>query len=118
MMARTVLGAILLALVTITAAVAGTFQDCMAALGRDDYATAARILLPLAEGGDARAQATLGYMSPTATACRRITSNPRFGIAARASRAIPMRSTGSGLCRRKARACGRIMSKPTTGAFW
>jgi TPR repeat protein len=62
MTVRMMFGAILLALAAIAPAVAGTLQDGMAALGRDDDVTAARILLPLAEGGDARAQAALGYM--------------------------------------------------------
>jgi TPR repeat protein len=62
MTARTIIGAILLALVAVTPAAAGTFESGVTALGREDYATAARTLRPLAEGGDARAQAILGYM--------------------------------------------------------
>ena len=59
---RTVLGAVLLALVAITPAVAGGFENGTAALARRDYVTAARMLWPLAQNGDARAQASLGYM--------------------------------------------------------
>jgi hypothetical protein len=62
MMLRTILGAILLALVAIIPAAAGSFQNGMAAFHRDDYLAAARIFGPLAEAGDARAQAILGYM--------------------------------------------------------
>jgi TPR repeat protein len=65
MTARTILGAVLFALVTIAPAGAGTFQNGMAALGRHDYVVAARILWPLAEAGDARAQGVLGYMFAT-----------------------------------------------------
>jgi len=62
MTARTILAAALLALAAATPAAAGTFQNGMAALGRDDYFTAARALWPRADAGDARAQAILGYM--------------------------------------------------------
>jgi TPR repeat protein len=62
MTARTLLAAALLALVAITPAAAGAYQSGMAALGRDDYVAAARLFWPLAQAGDARAQAILGYM--------------------------------------------------------
>jgi uncharacterized protein len=62
MTARVTLGAILLAMVAVAPATAGPYQDGMAALGRNDYVTAARILGPLARYGDARAQALLGFM--------------------------------------------------------
>src|ERR1700722_327070 len=65
MRARTVLGAALLALAAIGPAAAGTVRNGMAAVGRDDYVTAARTFGPLAEAGDARAQAALGYMFAT-----------------------------------------------------
>jgi TPR repeat protein len=61
MTARTILAAALLALVAVTPA-AGSFQNGMAAFNREDYAAAGRALWPLAESGDARAQAILGYM--------------------------------------------------------
>jgi TPR repeat protein len=62
MTARTILGVALLALVAIAPAAAGTFQNGMAALARDDYVSAGRAFWPLAQAGDARAQAILGYM--------------------------------------------------------
>jgi hypothetical protein len=62
MTVRTIFRAVFLALVAITPATAGTFQNGMAAVGREDYVTAARELWPLANGGDARAQAILGFM--------------------------------------------------------
>ena len=62
MTVRTIIGAVLLALVANTPAAAGTFQSGMAAFSRDDYVTAGRAFWPLAEGGDARAQAILGFM--------------------------------------------------------
>jgi hypothetical protein len=65
MMVRTILGASLLGLVAITPATAASFQSGMAAFHRNDYAAAVRTLLPLAESGDARAQAILGYMFAT-----------------------------------------------------
>src|SRR2546430_310995 len=39
-----------------------TYQEARAALQKRDFATAAKILRPLAEGGMARAQSTLGGM--------------------------------------------------------
>lgn len=65
MTARTILGAVLLTLVAIGPAAAETFQNGMAAFGRDDYVAAARTFWPLAVAGDARAQAMLGYMFAT-----------------------------------------------------
>jgi uncharacterized protein len=65
MMPRTMLGAVLLALVAITPATAGSFQTGMAAYHRDDYMAAVRTFWPLAEAGDARAQAILGFMFAT-----------------------------------------------------
>ena len=45
------------------AAVAGPFEDGEAAYQRNDYATALRLWLPLAEKGNARAEIELGAMS-------------------------------------------------------
>jgi TPR repeat protein len=52
--------AIILVLASATAAVAGPFDDANAAIKRRDYATALRIIRPLAERGDANAQYNLG----------------------------------------------------------
>jgi hypothetical protein len=65
MAARTILGAVLLAFIAITPAMAGAYQNGLAALARQDYVTAGRLLLPLAEAGDAGAQAAMGYMFAT-----------------------------------------------------
>jgi hypothetical protein len=65
MMVRTIVGAALLALVAVAPVAAASFQSGMAAFHRDDYAAAARTFGPLAEAGDARAQAILGYMFAT-----------------------------------------------------
>jgi len=43
-------------------AIAGQFEDAKVAYDRDDYATAIRLLRPLAEQGDAKAQFALGRM--------------------------------------------------------
>ena len=43
-------------------AVAGPFEDAEAAYQKGDYATALRLWRPLAEQGNSRAQANLGYM--------------------------------------------------------
>jgi hypothetical protein len=62
MMVRTIVGAALLAFVAVAPVAAASFQSGIAAFHREDYAAAVRILGPLAEAGDARAQAILGYM--------------------------------------------------------
>ena len=51
-------------------AVAGPFEDGLAAHGKGDYATALRLWRPLAEQGNARAQYNLGLMYDTAGACQ------------------------------------------------
>jgi len=57
---RTIVTAMFLALAG--AAAAGPFDDAGAAFNRGDYATALQLWRPLAEDGDAKAQATLGVM--------------------------------------------------------
>jgi hypothetical protein len=52
--------AIILALSVIAPAAAGPLDDADAAIKRRDYATAARLIRPLAEQGDASAQYNLG----------------------------------------------------------
>jgi TPR repeat protein len=47
------------------AAVAGPFEDAVTAYVKGDYATALRLLRPLADQGDARAQYTLGFLYRT-----------------------------------------------------
>ena len=44
------------------AAIAGDYEDGVVAYGKGDFATALRLLTPLAEQGDAKAQVILGYM--------------------------------------------------------
>jgi uncharacterized protein len=61
MIRRFLMAALLIALGLVPTQ-AATFRDGLAALGRHDDAAAARILVPLAERGDPRAQAVLGYM--------------------------------------------------------
>jgi len=57
-----VLCALFLALVAACPAMAGPSEDGIAAFRRQDYATAVAKFAPLAERGDARAQAYLGFM--------------------------------------------------------
>ena len=45
-----------------TQAIAGSFEDSVAAYERGDYATALQLLRPLAERGDAAAQLNLGII--------------------------------------------------------
>ena len=59
---RAVLAAWLIAAVLAGTAVAGPFEDAASAFDRGDYATAARLLRPLADQGHARAQYNLGVM--------------------------------------------------------
>ena len=59
---RFILGLAALAIVAIGPAHAGSYRAALAALTHHDDAAAAAIIVPLAEGGDARAQALLAYM--------------------------------------------------------
>jgi hypothetical protein len=58
-------GAILFAVSAVGSAHANSLQRGAAAFSREDYVTAARILTPLAERGNASAQARLGFMYAT-----------------------------------------------------
>jgi TPR repeat protein len=60
--ARTVIGAVAIALSVGTLAHANSLTGGTAAFGREDYVTAARLLGPLAERGVATAQTHLGFM--------------------------------------------------------
>src|SRR5262245_43016996 len=62
MSTRVMFTAVLCALALIGPAQAERFQEGTVALRRHDYPTAALIFRPLAEHGDARAQALLGFM--------------------------------------------------------
>ncbi len=59
---KTLLAGCVLALAVFGGASAGPLEDARAAYQRGDYATAMRLLLPLAEQGDAGAQTDLGWM--------------------------------------------------------
>jgi hypothetical protein len=59
---RTPLAAVILTLCFAAPAVAGPLEDAFDAFGKRDYATALRLLRPLADRGDATAQNQLGLM--------------------------------------------------------
>jgi TPR repeat protein len=61
-LASTLLSAIIFAIVLAHTAIAGSHEDAMAAYERQDYATAMRLLRPLAEQGSADAQDVVGVM--------------------------------------------------------
>ena len=56
------LAAIILVLSFAAPVAAGPYEDAVAAFGRGDYATALRLIRPLADQGNARAQSDLGVM--------------------------------------------------------
>jgi len=58
--AWTLLGTIIFAIAVVNTANAGSLEDAIAANARGDYATAMRLLRPLAEQGNANAQESLG----------------------------------------------------------
>jgi TPR repeat protein len=60
--AWTLLGAIIFAIAMGNTASAGSYEEAIAAYERQDYVAAMRLLLPLAEQGDANAQERLGHM--------------------------------------------------------
>jgi TPR repeat protein len=57
-----VLAAVISMSSTMTPVLAGPFEDAIAAYNRHDYASALQLLRPLAESGNVRAQALLGFM--------------------------------------------------------
>jgi TPR repeat protein len=59
---RTLIDALLAALVVVSTAAAGPLEDARAAYQRGDYATAMRIYRPLADHDNAEAQSWLGFM--------------------------------------------------------
>lgn len=59
---RTFLTGVLLSLLLMDPAVAGAYEDGLISYYLGDYKTAYSLLRPLAEQGDARAQAKLGHM--------------------------------------------------------
>jgi TPR repeat protein len=61
-MLKGVLAGLIVAIVMTSAAIAGPFQDGLAAAERGDYATARELWRPLAEQGNAPAQFNLGLM--------------------------------------------------------
>src|ERR1700738_1019849 len=58
----TLVGVIMLAFAVVTTTAAGPFEDAIAANDRGDYATAMRLLRPLADQGVSDAQYNLGFM--------------------------------------------------------
>ena len=59
---RRILAGVVLSLLLTGGAVAGSFEEGVAAYERGDYAEARRLMRPLAEQGDAQAQYSLGFM--------------------------------------------------------
>jgi TPR repeat protein len=59
---RHIVFALALTMTLVSGAVAGPFEDVGAAYERGDYATALRLIRPLAEQGGAKAQYNLGQM--------------------------------------------------------
>ena len=59
---RRILAGVVLSLMLTGGVAAGPYEDALAAYDRGDYATALRLMRPLAEQGNARAQFNLGVM--------------------------------------------------------
>ena len=66
-----------------TPVVAGPLEDANAAIKRRDYATALRLIRPLAERGDANAQYNLGFFTTMVWVSRRTRSAHRCGSTCR-----------------------------------
>jgi len=75
----TLLGVIIFAIAAVNSAAAGSYEEAIAAYERADYATAMRLLRPLAEQGNADAQDQLGLMYKWGYACRSTKRNQRSG---------------------------------------
>ena len=87
-------------------AAAGPLEDAIAAVRKGDYATAIRLLRPLADQGNAAAQHILGIMYDKAKACRRTTQRQCRGT----------QSCRTGLCRRPVQPRRHVRSRPGRAA--
>jgi hypothetical protein len=70
---KTAVAALIIAVGFAGSVAAGPFEDAGAAHGKGDYATELRLIRPLAEQGDAKAQAILGFIYDMAMAFPRTT---------------------------------------------
>jgi TPR repeat protein len=68
---KAIFATIILVLSDAAPVAAGPFEDAVAASAKGDYASALRLLRPLADQGDAAAQYTLGSMYGLGQGCRR-----------------------------------------------
>jgi TPR repeat protein len=83
--------ALILVFLHVVSAAGGPLEDAEAAIKRRDYTTAARIIRPLAESGDATAQYNLGVFYDKALVSRRTRSTPTCGSAWRQHKAEKVR---------------------------
>ncbi len=67
-----IIAAIMLVLSFAAPVAAGQLEDANAAYNKGDYATALRLLRPLAEQGDAAAQTNLGFMYESGLVARMV----------------------------------------------
>ena len=95
-MLKRVLAGVAIAVMLIGAAVAGPFEDGLAAAQRGDYATAHRLWRPLAEQGDVIAQTLLGTMYGLGDGVRQdyAEASKWFGLAAEQGDAVAQYNLG------------------------
>ena len=93
------------------AAVAGPLEDGEAAYQREDYATAYRLLRPLADQDNAEAQDMLGTMYVVGEGVPKDYSEAVKWYRRAADQGMPTRRATSGSCTTTAWACRRITSK-------
>jgi uncharacterized protein len=86
---KAAVAALMLAVSFAGSAAAGPFEDAVVAHDKDDYATALRLLRPLAVQGFANAQFYLGHMYENGRGGRETTRLRWFGIARQPSKDSP-----------------------------
>ena len=76
----------------------GQFEDAMAALNRGDYVKASRLMKPLAEQGEAKAQAELGEMYATGQGVEKDYAEAEKWLVRQPSKETPLANTTSESC--------------------
>lgn len=112
---RLLMSLLLLFLCTASPVSAGPFEDGDAAYSRSDYATAMRLLRPLADQGNGRAQILVGMMHELGQGVAKNGAAAAEWYRKAADRAGPPPRATSAPSTRKVWVCRRIMCRPTSG---
>src|SRR5450631_3948701 len=108
---------VLLMLAVVPPAAAGPNEEAFAAFVKGDYQTAVRITRPLAERGDAQAQASLGAMYEAGQGVPKDYAAAVSWMRQSAEQGNPNKAA-SGTCMQRAKGCRRTMCWRTCGTIW